>query len=424
MREKLFSTSGRAMAVFSLSSWVKRAFGWPIVDTQRAVQASVSGKTVSAETALNLSTVFACSRLFSQSVASFGGGLYEIDAQGDKVVAKDQELNRILTRRPNANMTAFTFWQAVVSNLLLWGNAYILKKYRGSGASRKLVSIEPLYPALMTIRQNPNLSLTYQYSKDGFVTEYSEDEIAHFKGFSVSGYMGLSVISSGCQTFGNALATEETSGRYFSNGMRPGAALKLPNTLKGDQRKQLRDNVISEMEGVAKTGGTIILEAGMEYQALGIPPADAQLLQSRAFSVEEICRWFGVPPVLVGHSNVTAWGSGVEQITLGFLNFSIGPLLENLEQQIRESIIPTDQRSSVFFDFDTSSFMRADSAGRAALYNSASQNGWMTRAEIRRRENLPFIDGSEELTVQSALTTLQNLGKNEPNKTIEDSSKV
>lgn len=412
------------MAVFSLTSWVKRAFGWPVVDNQVAVKSSYSGKTVSAETALNLSTVFACSRLFSQSVASFGGGLFEINAKGDKVAAKDQDLNRILTRRPNANMTAFTFWQAVVSNLLLWGNAYILKKYRGSGANKKLVSIEPLYPALVSIRQKENQMLVYQYTKDGIMTEYSEDEIAHFKGFSVSGFMGLSVISAGCQTFGNALATEETAGRYFANGMRPGTALKVPNTLKGDQRKQLRENIVSEMEGVAKTGGTIILEAGMEYQALGIPPADAQLLESRAFSVEEICRWFGVPPVLVGHSNVTAWGSGVEQITLGFLNFSIGPLLENLEQQIRESIIPSEQRSTVFFDFDTSSFMRADSTGRANLYNSASQNGWMTRAEIRRRENLPFIEGSEELTVQSALTTLQNLGKSDPNKTIEDSSKV
>jgi HK97 family phage portal protein len=409
------------MAVFSLASWTKKLFGWATIDLQRSATTSHSGKVVTAESVLNLSTVFACARLLSQSGASLPGGLFEKDARGDKVPAKDIALNRILSKKPNANMTAFIFWQAVISNILLWGNAYILKTY---GPNKKLISIEPLFPSLVTIIENDDGSLTYKYTMNGLVTEYSEDRIAHFKGFSVSGRVGLSVISQGAQTFGNAIATEEASGRLFSNGMRPGSALKLPNMLKEGQREQLRDKIICEFEGVAKTGGTIILEGGMEYQALGIPPADAQMLESRNFSVEEQCRWFGVPPILIGHSNVTAWGSGVEQLFIAFATFTLGPLLENLEQQICESFIPVTERDKVFFDFDLYALMRADSTGRAALYSSGAQNGWMTRAEIRRRENLPFIEGSEELTVQAALVNLQDLGKGDASKTIEDSGKV
>lgn len=416
------------MAVFSLTTWVKKALGWGSIDAQRSASDSYAGKVVSAETALTLSTVFACVRLVASTTASLSSGLFTIDANGDRIPSKDKDLNRILTLKPNADMTAFIFWQCVVASLLLWGNSYVLKKYRGTGANKKLISIEPLFPSCMAIQVNEDGSLTYKYTQSGSLVEYTEDDIAHFKGFSMSGKLGVSVISHATQTFGNALAVEETSGRFFSNGMRPGSALKAPQTLKGEQRKQIRESIVAELEGVAKSGGTIILEAGMEYEALGVPPQDAQMLESRKFSVEEICRWFGVPPVLIGHANITAWGTGIEQINLGYLIYSLGPLLENLEQQVRLSLIPATERDETFFDFDPNTLLRADSAGRAALYNSASQNGWMTRAEIRRKENLPFIPGSEKLTVQSALTPLDTLGETTStptsNKPVDDTSKV
>lgn len=415
------------MAVFTLNTFWRRAFGLRDATALSVQGDTYSGKAVNGTTALSISTVFACVRLISQSIASLPCGLYAFDAQGDKVLQKDNELYTLFHDRPNANMSAFSFWQAIVGAILLWGNAYGLKVYQGTGAKRRLISVEPLPPECVTLKQNKDGSLSYVYTD--YITssgqkEYSENEIIHFKGFGVSGRIGLSVIAFARQSLGNALALEETSGRLYANGMRPGGALTIPNVLKQEQRDEIRKSIADQIGGVAKSGGTIILEAGMKYEPLSMPPEDAQMLESKTFSVEEICRWFGVPPVLIGHNGVTTWGTGIEQINLGFLTYTIQPMLENIEQEVNRSGIPVDQRSKYFVEFNTTGFLRSDSAGRAALYSSGSQNGWMTRAEIRRRENLPYIEGSDELTVQSALVPLDKLGESADGKTIEDSSKV
>lgn len=414
------------MAVYTLTNFIRRAFGLVDHGALTVQGETYSGKTVTGSTALQLSTVFACVRLISQSIASLPCGLFIRDAYGDPIAAPDRELYSLLHDRPNANMSAFSYWQSVVARILLWGNAYDLKTYRGSGASRKLIAIEPLLSEMMSLKLNDDGSITYIYTNEkGKRVEYSEDVIAHYKGFGMSGRVGLSVLSFARQSFGNALALEETAGRLYSNGMRPGGALTLPNVLKKEQRDEVRKSIADQVGGVAKSGGTIILEGGMKYEALSMPPEDAQMMESKSFSVEEICRWFGVPPVLIGHNNVTAWGSGIEQINLGFLTYTMQPIIENIEQEINRSIVPVVQRGEVFAEFNVSGFLRADSAGRAALYGSMSQNGIMTRAEIRRRENLPYMEGSDQLTVQSALVPLDSLGKNAPDKsTVEDAPKV
>lgn len=150
----------------------------------------------------------------------------------------------------------------------------------------------------------------------------------------------------------------------------------------------------------------------MEYQPLSMNPDDAQMLQTRAFHVEEICRWFRVPPFMVGHSEKsTSWGTGLEQQMLGFLTFALRPYLSRIEQGIKKSLLPPAERAKYHAEFSLEGLMRADSAGRAALYASAAQNGWMTRNEIRELENWPPVDGGDELTVQSNLVPISLLGK-------------
>lgn len=149
----------------------------------------------------------------------------------------------------------------------------------------------------------------------------------------------------------------------------------------------------------------------MAYQQLTLPPEDAQLLQTRSFSVEEICRWYGVPPIMVGHSEkVTAWGTGIEQIVIGFLTFSLRPLLARLEQSIRRSLIAPAERTKYFAEFAVEGLLRADSAARSAFYSTMVQNGVMTRNEVRRLENQPRVEGGDVITVQSNLIDILKLG--------------
>lgn len=410
--------------------WVKKTFWLSQYNGELRPSAgeNYSRKAVTQETALTLSAVWACVNLIAGSIASLPLGLYEKDKFGDKIDRSDEELYRILHDSPNADMTAFNFWRAVIAVLLLWGNTHLLKTYRGTGSKRALVSLELLMPDRMTWRKAEDGSIRYFYTKPkGGEVEYSEDEIMHLSGLTLDGRRGLSVIRALANTFGNAMSQEETSGRLYSNGMRPAGALKMPQILKQEQREEFRKNITDQVGGVSKTGGIIILEGGMEFQALSIPPEDAELLASRAFSIEEICRAFGVPPALIGHTEkTTTWGTGLEQINLGFLTYTLTPILKNIEQQLKRDTIPKGSR--MYAEFVVEGFLRADSTGRANLYSSASQNGWMSRAEIRKKENLSYVPGTEELTVQSALVPLSMLGQPKesavPKPTIEDSAKV
>ena len=144
----------------------------------------------------------------------------------------------------------------------------------------------------------------------------------------------------------------------------------------------------------------------------GLPPEDLQLLQTRGFHVEEICRWFRVPPFMVGHTEKsTSWGTGLEQQMIGFLTFSLRPYLSRIEQAVKKQLVPPAEQSTIYAEFNLEGLLRADSAGRAALYASAAQNGWMMRSEIRAKENLPHVDGSDVLTCQSNLVPLDKLGQ-------------
>ena len=384
-----------------------------------------SGKNVTVTSALGLSSVWACVRLIAESIASLPCGVYEIDPKGNKVPARASELYKILHDSPNADMTAMDFWVSVVGSMLLWGNSYSLKTYRGTGAGKKLVSLEPLRPDLMVVQVKEDGRIVFVYSEPSGRTEYTEDQIMHIPAFGLSGRAGLSVIAYARNSFGSAMALEEAGGKLYSNGMRPGGALTMPGVLKEEQRNQIRKSIADQVGGVARSGGMIILEGDMKYQALSMPPEDAQMIQSRGFTVEEICRWFAVPPSMIGHTEkTTTWGTGLEQINLGFLTYTLRPYLKRIEQAIRRSLIPAGEKEKLFAEFNIEGFLRADSAGRAALYSSAAQNGWMTRQEIRQKENLPDIEGSDQLTVQSALLPLHLLGQNLAKSTIEDSGKV
>jgi HK97 family phage portal protein len=398
--------------IFGLTNWI----------SQRVKLTDKSGKIfgrgddctrpVNTETALTISAVFACVRLISQSIAALPCGVFSLDTYGDKILERDNPLYKILRRSPNADMTAFTFFCAFIACRLLWGNAYALKTFRGSGKNRALVSLELLHPALMSLRENKDGSVTYIYQDRLGRNEYTEDEIFHHKGFTINGRTGLSVISYANQSFGISLDQESTTSKIYSRGMQKTGILKVEKTLTNEQRQLFKDNIAAQFGNLTKNGGTLVLEGGMTFEALGLTPEDAELIASRSFSIEEVCRWFGVPPVLIGHSaNTTMWGTGVEQINLGFLTYTIHPIIKSLEQEMARSLIPSEQKDDLFCEFNIDAFLRADSSGRAALYASASQNGWMDRAEIRRKENLPYKAGSEELTVQSALVNLKDLDK-------------
>lgn len=383
-----------------LKAIIRSAFGLTDVAAWRQAYPTnnASGKSVTFDSALQLATVYACVRLVAGTVGTLPLMLYRKSEDGSRTVAGDHPLYEMLHDSPNIDMTAVEFWEGVALCILLGGNAYAKKEFIGS----RLVALTPLRYELMSVRRNDAGAREYRYANPKGQQVFREDEIFHVRGFGGAGDVGLSPISFARQSLGTAMATDEFAGTMFAKGARPSGILTIDQVLKPEQRRALQENIIAPFIGSENAGGVMVFEAGMKWQAVTMNMDDAQLLQTRSFQVAEMCRWFGVPPSMIGHGDGSSnWGTGLEQQMLWFLAFGLNPLLVRIQQAIRRSLIAPAERKALSAEFIAEGLLRTDSAARAAFYATMTQNGIMTRNECRKKENLPALPGGDDLTVQS-----------------------
>lgn len=367
---------------------------------------SSSGKVVTADKAMQLSAVWACIRLLSESVSTLPMKVYRREADGSRKLAQDHPAYQVLCRRPNLEMTPSRFMLMAVASICLRGNAFIEKKMIG----RKLVALNPLLPQNMVVKRLDTGQLQYTYTEDGKKRVIPVDRMMHIRGFGLDGVCGMMPLSSGRDVFGAAMAVDESAAKIFENGLQTSGYISSKVALNKEQRERLRQ-YLAAFAGSKNAGKMMVLEGDLSYQNVTMNPEDAQMLESRAFSIEEICRWFRVPPFMVGHvTKQSSWASSVEGMNLIFLTNTLRPLLVNIEQEISRCLLDSDE--DYFAEFSVEGLLRADSVGRAAYYTTALQNGWMSRNDVRRLENLPPIPGGEIYTVQLNLTPLEDLKQN------------
>lgn len=373
---------------------------------------NAAGQTVNERTIMQLSAVWSCTRLISETISTLPLKLYEKRSDG-RVVARQHPLYELLHSQPNRDATSSVFWEAMIAAMLLRGNAMAEKKYLGN----RLVALEFLIPSKLSRRRGADGKYRYWYTENGKQREIPRENIFHIPGFSLDGKWGVSVVQYGAQVFGSALAAATASNKTFENGLAPTVAFTMDRVIKQDQRDQFRDS-LKTMTGAMNSGNPPLLEAGMGVQVIGINPKDAQLLESRGFSVEEICRWFRVPPHMVGHtSNTTSWGSGIEQQMIGFLTFTLRPWLKRIEQAIKKDLLTPLDKTKFFAEFSVEGLLRADSKTRAEIQAIHANSGIRSRDEIRvGDENLRAFGGNAaRLTVQAAMTMLDSLGNEKGN---------
>ncbi|ROR60508.1 UNVERIFIED_ORG: HK97 family phage portal protein [Providencia alcalifaciens] len=369
---------------------------------------SSSGKLVTADKAMQLSTVWACVRLLSESISTLPIKIYQSRSDGSRTLAKEHPVYRLLCKQPNIEMTPSRFMLMVVASLCLRGNSFIEKKYIGP----KLVALDPLLPQNMVVKRNEASGiLEYKYT-DPFTKKERMVPIKnmmHIRGFGMDGICGMIPIQTGRDVIGSALSVEESAAKIFENGLQSSGFISSDIPLNDEQRERIRRYLLSFV-GSKNAGKMMVLEGGMKYNNVTMNPEAAQMLESRAFSIEEICRWFRVPPFMVGHMDKqSSWASSVEGMNMQFLTNTLRPLLVNIEQEISRCLLSGDD--DYYAEFSVEGLLRADSAGRAAYYTTSLQNGWMSRNDVRRLENLPPIDGGDIYTVQLNLTPIDQLGK-------------
>lgn len=369
---------------------------------------SSSGKVVTADKAIQLSAVWVCVRLLSESISTLPLKIYVRQPDGSRKAATDHPAYSILCRRPNSEMTPSRFMLMVVASICLRGNAFIEKKF----IANRLVSLVPLLPQNMVVKRLVTGALEYKYTENGNERVIPVKNIMHIRGFGLDGVCGMMPMKTGRDVIGSAMAVEESAAKIFEQGLQSSGFLSAENALSDEQRERLR-SYMAAFTGSKNAGKIMVLEGGLKYQGVTMNPEDAQMLESRSFSIEEICRWFRVPPFMVGHTTKqSSWASSLEGMNLQFLTHTLRPLLVNIEQEIGRCLLDSDDE--VFAEFSVEGLLRADSAGRAAYYTSALQNGWMSRNDVRRLENMPPIEGGDIYTVQLNLTQLKNLESSNP----------
>lgn len=364
---------------------------------------SLSGQLVTADSMLQLSAAWACVRLISETIATLPLFLYE-RTSGGRAKADRHPLYFALHTRPNSRTTGAQFWEAFVASMLLrdGGFAEILR-YNGTPVGLLFLERDRL---TLDVRAGAYRYLdpdTHRYR------EIRPADVFRVPGFSLNGRDGLSAIQYGANVFGTSLAAEEASAAKFKHGLAPTVAVEYPTALRAEQRDEAR-TALQALSGAANAGKGIVLEAGTKAHVVGISPVDAQLLQSRQFGVEEVCRWFKVPPFMVGHTvTSTSWGTGMEQQNLVFLTFTLRPWLTRIEQAIALQLLRPGEDARYYAEFSVEGLLRADIKARAEAYNIAARAGWMSRDEIREKENMPPIPGGNIYTVEANLVALDSL---------------
>lgn len=375
-------------------------------------QQSYAGRSVSVEGALRIATAWACIRLISQTWGTLPLELRKWDSRTQGMVpADDHPLHAILHDSPNSDMSAAEFWSACGVSLLTYGNAYAEIHRTSADYGGRVVALTPLRPEWVTVRRADGGALVYRYADPAGARDIAENDCLHIKGVTTDGIMGLSPIGQARNTLGIADAANETTGKLFANGMRAPAYIEAPQVLTDTQRK-LSKAMLAEFRGTSAAGLLPVLEGGWKIQALSMPPQEAQLLATREFEIEEVCRFYGVAPFLVGHtSKSTSWGTGLESQMLAFHQLTMRPILKNAEGAIRRRLLTPGERRRIEVEFNVEGLLRADSAGRAAFLKSMIEAGVMTRNEARKREGLPPLPGGDELTAQSNMMPLSRLGE-------------
>ncbi len=400
----------------SLSSWIGRRFG--LTDEKPWALffggASHSGKAVTIDSALQLSTFWACTRLTAGAIASMPLQLFEKDNHGGRHAA-DHDLVSLLTVSPDGERTAFEFWEAVAAWLLVTGNAYAEISRIGG----RVVALNLLPSDQVQVTRNTAGELRYAFTDRGQRVELAAEDMLHLRGFGFGGDLGLSVIRHGVQTLGSAIAADEAAGKFLASGLMASGVLSTDQELTADQRTQLQ-LIMNQYMGSERAGRAMVFESGLKFNQISLNPEDSQLLETRAFAVEDICRWFGVPPVVVGHAanGVTAWGSGIEALILQWLTTGLNPIAKRIEDRLRFQLLGPGERARLYPEFNREALLQADSAAKAAFLSTLVQNGLMTRAEGRQKLNLSDRPEADFLTAQTNLAPLEKLGSADPAATI------
>ena len=350
-----------------------------------------AGPLVSAETAMRSTAVYGSVRLRAETLGMLPLLFYARRSDGGKDRVPQHPLYRLLHTQPNAWQTATDFWEMVSGHLDLRGAFFAEIIFGPTGAVQQLV---PLHPDRVKVVQLDSGRLTFEHtnSRTGVRRTLSQDQM-----FWLFAPMGVSPLTAAREAVGLSLAAEQHGAALFRHGARPLGVLKQPPGMKigAEAKEKLRASWNATYAGAGNTGKVVILEEGLEYQALGLSNEDSQWLENRKFQVVEIARVFRVPPHMIADLERATF-SNIEEQAIEFVVFMLGPVAHRIEQAIHRCLLSEAEQERYAAEFLLEGLLRGNTASRFTAYASGITNGWLTRNEVRLRENLNPLDGLDE----------------------------
>ena len=377
---------------------------------------TTSGKPVNERTAMQTTAVYACVRILAEAVASLPLHVYEYQDDGGKKLVHDHPLYYLLHDEPNPEMTSFVFRETLMSHLLIWGNAYAQIIRDGAG---RVLGLYPLLPDKMEVQRDDKGNIYYVYSRNSdenpTFKEYGNiklkaEDVLHIPGLGFDGLIGYSPIAMAKNAVGMTLACEEYGASFFANGANPGGVLEHPGVLKDPSK--VRESWNSVYRGVNNAHKIAVLEEGMKYQQIGIPPEEAQFLETRKFQINEIARLYRIPPHMVGDLDKSSF-SNIEQQSLEFVKYTLDPWVIRWEQSLQKSLLLPGEKGKYFIKLNVDGLLRGDYQSRMNGYAVGRQNGWFSANDIREMENMnpiPDEEGGNLYLINGAMTKLADAG--------------
>jgi len=370
---------------------------------------------------MQMTAVYCCVRILSEAVASLPLQFYRYTDDGGKEKAVEHPLYFLLHDEPNPEMTSFIFRETLMTHLLLWGNAYSQIIRNGKG---EVVALYPLMPDRMKVDRDEHGRLYYEYTvydsddvdgrkgtnKVGRTVRLQPHDVLHIPGLGFDGLVGYSPIAMAKNAIGLAIATEEYGSKFFANGAAPSGVLEHPGTIKDPSK--VRESLQAPFGGSGNANKIAVLEEGMKYTPISISPEQAQFLETRKFQIDEIARIFRVPPHLIGDLEKSSF-SNIEQQSLEFVKYTLGPWVSRWEQAMSQSLLTPEERTRYEIHFNVDGLLQGDYESRMNGYAVGRQNGWLSANDIRELENMnriPEEEGGDLYLINGNMTKLKDAG--------------
>lgn len=372
-------------------------------------QETSAGVRVNEATAMQSTAVYACVRILSETLASLPLPVYQRLEGGGKERAPNHPLYTVLHDIANDEMTSYTLRETLMSHLLLWGNAYAEIEWNNAGEVRALWPLRPDKTLPQRNAETKNLEY-HTILPDGTQAILPFERVLHIPGLGFDGIIGYSPIAMAKQAIGLSLATEEFGARFFSNGAHPSGIVEYPGKMSDQAYERYKKDVEEKHQGLGKSHRIMILEEGLKYHQVGIPPEDAQFLETRKFQLNEIARIYRVPPHMIGDLERATF-SNIEHQSIEFVVHTVRPWLVRWEQAIKLKLFTPSERRRFFAEFVVDGLLRGDIKSRYDAYAVARQNGWMSANDIRELENQNPIPGGDVYLVNGNMVPIDQAVK-------------